>query len=166
MNSGREFTLNAMNEILQDISRKPKESMHQFPSKAAFMAYMSKVYQYEGRDAVKTANTGFKLLARASKAEVIAYTTQSQRDEFMASFEQYAIDSPTPENRFKAKLACTLPPMVSYNLLSSIKSISFKNDILEMHLVSQLDIDRYRQAILKEAKAVDCKIDNIAVCCS
>jgi hypothetical protein len=163
--SGRPFTLNAMNQILLDMSRKPKESRHEFPSKAAFMAYMSKVYRYEGRDAVKTANSGFKILARATEAEVIAYTSQTQRDEFMATFEQSAIDSPTPENRFKAKIACTLPPMVGYNLLSSIKSISFLNDMLEIHLINQLNIDYHEQAILKEAKAVDCKIAHLSVCC-
>ena len=163
--SDRDFTQNAMNEILQDMSRKPKESRHEFPSKAAFMAYMSKVYRYEGRDAVKTANIGFKILARATKAEVIAYTTQTQRDEFMATFEQAAIGFPTPENRFKAKIACTLPPMIGYNLLSSIKTISFLNNMLEIHLINQLNIDHHKQAILKEAKAVDCKIDGISIRC-
>lgn len=166
MDSGREFTLNAMNEILQDMSRKPKESKHQFPSKEAFMTYMSKVYRYEGRDAVKTSNSRFKIMARASKDEVIAYTTQTQRDEFMAAFEQAAIDFPTLENRFKAKIACTLPPMIGYNLLSTIKSISFSSNMLEIHLVNQLNIDHHKQAILKEAKAVDCKIDRISVYCS
>jgi len=105
-------------------------------------------------------------MARATKAEVIAHTTQTQRDEFMATFEQAAIDFPTPENRFKAKIACTLPPMIGYNLLSSIKSISFLNDILEICLVNQLNIDHHKQAIVKEAKAVDCKIDRISVYCS
>ena len=164
--SGREFTINAMNEILRDMSRKPKESRHEFPSKATFMAYMSKVYRYEGRDAVKTANSGFKILARATKAEVIAYTSQNQRDEFMATFEQVAINCPTPENRFKAKIACTLPPMIGYNLLSSIKSVSFSNNTLEIHLVNQLNIEHHKQAILKEAMAVDCKITTLSVCCS
>jgi hypothetical protein len=105
-------------------------------------------------------------MARATKAEVIAYTTQTQRDEFMATFEQAAIDFPTPENRLKAKIACTLPPMIGYNLLSSIKSISFLNDMLEICLVNQLNIDHHKQAILKEAKAVDCKIDHVLVYCS
>jgi hypothetical protein len=164
--SGRQFTINAMNEILRDMSRKPKESRHEFPSKATFMAYMSKVYRYEGRDAVKTANSGFKILARATKAEVIAYTSQNQRDEFMATFEQVAINYPTPENRFKAKIACTLPPMIGYDILSSIKSVSFSSNTLEIHLANQLNIDHYKQAILKEAMAVDCKITTLSVCCS
>lgn len=164
--SGRDFTQNAMNEILLDMSRKPKLQGHSFVSRARFMAYMATVYRYEGRDTVKTSNSSFKIMARATKAEVIAYTTQTQRDEFMATFEQSAIDFPTPENRFKAKIACTLPPMIGYNLLSSIKSISFLNDILEICLVNQLNIDHHKQAIVKEAKAVDCKIDRISVYCS
>lgn len=164
--SGRNFTLNAMNEILLDMSRKPKESRHKFPSKAAFMAYMSKVYQYEGRDAVKTANLGFKILARATKAEVVAYTTQTQRNDFMATFEETAINCPTPENRFKAKIACTLPPMIGYNLLSSIKSVLFSGNRLEIHLANQLNINHHEQAILKEAMAVDAKITALSVCCS
>ena len=162
--SGRQFTINAMNEILRDMSRKPKESRHEFPSKATFMAYMSKVYRYEGRDAVKTANSGFKILARATKAEVIAYTSQNQRDEFMATFEQVAINCPTPENRFKAKIDCTLPPMIGYELLSSIKSVSFSSNTLEIYLAKQLNIDHHKQAILKEAMAVDCKITTLSVC--
>ena len=163
--SGRQFTINAMNEILRDMSRKPKESRHEFPSKATFMAYMSKVYRYEGRDAVKTANSGFKILARATKAEVIAYTSQNQRDEFMATFEQVAINCPKPETRFKAKIACTLPPMIGYELLSSIKSVSFSSNTLEIHLANQLNIDHHKQAILKEAMAVDCKITTLSVFC-
>ena len=163
--SGRDFTLNAMNEILLDMSRKPKESKHLFPSKAAFMTYMSKVYRYEGRDVVKTANLGFKILARATEAEVIAYTTQTQRNDFMATFEEAAINWPTPENRFKAKIACTLPPMIGYNLLSSIKSVLFSGNTLEIHLANQLNIDHHKQAILKEAMAVDAKITALSVCC-
>ena len=161
--SGRDFTQNAMNEILLDMSRKPKLQGHSFVSRARFMAYMATVYRYEGRDAVKTSNLSFKILARATETEVIAHTTQTQRDEFMATFEQAAIDFPTPENRFKAKIACTLPPMIGYNLLSSIRRVSFLNDVLEIHLTNQLNIDQHKQAILKEAKAVDCKIDGISV---
>jgi hypothetical protein len=53
--------------------------------------------------------------------------------------------------------------MIGYNLLSSIRRVSFLNDVLEIHLTNQLNIDQHKQAILKEAKAVDCKIDGISV---
>jgi hypothetical protein len=59
--SGREFSLNAMNEILLGMSRKPKESQLKFPSKAAFMSYMTKCLMYEMRDAVKTDNESFRI---------------------------------------------------------------------------------------------------------
>ena len=85
--SGRDFTQNAMNEILLDMSRKPKLQEHSFVSRARFMAYMATVYRYEGRDTVKTSNSSFKIMARATKSEVIAHTTQTQRDEFMATFD-------------------------------------------------------------------------------
>jgi len=84
----------------------------------------------------------------------------------MATFEETAINYPTPENRFKAKIACTLPPMIGYNLLSSIKRVSFSSNTLEIHLANQLNIDHHEQAILKEAMAVDCKITTLSVCCA
>lgn len=164
--SGREFSLNAMNEILLDMSRKPNLQGRGFVSKAQFMAYMATVFTYEKRDAVKTANSDFKILSRATKPEIIAYTSQKQRDDFMATFEETAINHPTPENRFKAKIACTLPPMIGYNLLSGIKNVLFSGNTLEIHLANQLDTDHHKQAILKEARAVDSKITTLAICCN
>ena len=38
--------------------------------------------------------------------------------------------------------------------------------MLEICLVNQLNIDHHNQAILKESKAVDCKIDHVLVYCS
>jgi len=153
--SGREFTLNAMNEILLDMSRKPKESKHEFHSKAAFMAYMSKVYRYEGRDAVKTANTGFKILTRAPEAEVIAYTSLAQRDDFMATFEEMSIKFPTPENIFKTKIACTLPPMIGYNFLSNLKTVCKVGDVFEVHMSQNVLLSDHSQGlILSAANAV------------
>lgn len=57
--SDRDFSLNAMNEILKDLARKRPD--HSFPSERAFMAYMTKVLIYEMRDAVKISNESFKI---------------------------------------------------------------------------------------------------------
>jgi hypothetical protein len=144
-----------MNEILLDMSRKLKESKHEFPSKAAFMAYMSKVYQYEGRDAVKIATLGFKILARAKEAEVIAYTSLAQRDDFMATFEEMSIKIPTPENIFKTKIACTLPPMIGYNFLSNLKTVCKEKDVFKVHMSQNVLLsDHSRGLILSAANAV------------
>jgi|JI8StandDraft_1071087.scaffolds.fasta_scaffold18272_4 hypothetical protein len=65
--SGREFSLNAMNEILLDMS---KRRDNRFCSKAQFMAYFGTCLKYEMRDAVKTGNDNFRIKANISKEEV------------------------------------------------------------------------------------------------
>lgn len=146
--SGREFTLNAMNEILLDMSRKPKESKHEFPSKAAFMAYMRKVYRYEGRDAVKTANSGFKILARAPEAEVIAHTTQAERDSYLNSVEQRAITHRSDESQYRAKLAATLKPSQAYNFLSNLKTVCKVGDVFEVHMSQNILLTDHSRTLI------------------
>jgi hypothetical protein len=65
--SGRDFSLNAMNEILLDMS---KRRDNRFCSKAQFMAYFGKCLRFEMRDAVKTGNDNFCIKANVSKEEV------------------------------------------------------------------------------------------------
>ena len=58
--SGRDFSLNAMNEILLDMS---KRLDNRFCSKAQFMAYFGKCLRFEMRDSVKTGNDNFRIKA-------------------------------------------------------------------------------------------------------
>ena len=58
--SGRDFSLNAMNEILLDMS---KRRDNRFCSKAQFMAYFGKCLRFEMRDSVKTGNDNFRIKA-------------------------------------------------------------------------------------------------------
>ncbi len=64
--SGRGFTLNAMNEILLDMSKRRDNT---FCSKAQFMAYFGKCLRFEMRDAVKTGNDNFRIKANIPKEE-------------------------------------------------------------------------------------------------
>jgi hypothetical protein len=64
--SGRDFSLNAMNEILLSMSKRRDNS---FCSKAQFMAYFGKCLKYEMRDAVKTGNDNFRIKANIPKEE-------------------------------------------------------------------------------------------------
>lgn len=64
--SGRDFSLNAMNEILLDMS---KRLDNKFCSKAQFMAYFGKCLQFEMRDAVKTGNDNFRIKANIPREE-------------------------------------------------------------------------------------------------
>lgn len=64
--SGRDFSLNAMNEILLDMS---KRLDNRFCSKAQFMTYFGKCLRFEMRDAVKTSNDNFRIKANILKEE-------------------------------------------------------------------------------------------------
>jgi len=64
--SGRDFTLNAMNEILLDMS---KRKDNRFCSKAQFMAYFGKCLRFEMRDSVKTGNDNFRIKANIPREE-------------------------------------------------------------------------------------------------
>ncbi|WHA07706.1 hypothetical protein N3Z16_10685 (plasmid) [Candidatus Megaera polyxenophila] len=65
--SGRDFSLNAMNEILLDMS---KRLDNMFCSKAQFMAYFGKCLRFEMRDSVKTGNDNFRIKANVYREEV------------------------------------------------------------------------------------------------
>ena len=65
--SGRGFSLNAMNEILLDMS---KRLDNRFCSKAQFMAYFGKCLVFEMRDSVKTSNDNFRIKANISKEKI------------------------------------------------------------------------------------------------
>lgn len=58
--SGRPFALNAMNEILLDMSNRKGNT---FCSKAQFLVYFGKCLKYEKRDAVKISNDKFHIKA-------------------------------------------------------------------------------------------------------
>jgi hypothetical protein len=64
--SGREFSLNAMNEILLDMSNRRN---NKFCSKAQFMVYFGKCLRFEMRDAVKTGNNNYRIKANILKEE-------------------------------------------------------------------------------------------------
>jgi hypothetical protein len=65
--SGRDFSLNAMNQILLDMSKRLDNS---FCSKAQFIAYFGKCLRFEMRDSVKTGNDNFRIKANIPKEAV------------------------------------------------------------------------------------------------
>ena len=164
--SGRDFTQNAMNEILLDMSRKAKLQGHSFVSKARFMSYMATVYRYEGRDAVKTANSGFKLLARATEAEIIQHTTQAERENYLNLVEQQAITHRSDETQYRAKLVGSLKPSQAYNFLSSLGTVRRVGEILELHMSQDVLFTDYSlERILSDANAVGgyCGVEKLEI---
>ena len=106
--SGRDFNLNAMNEILLDMSKKLDK---QFCSKAQFIAYFGKCLRFEMRDAVKTGNDNFRIKANITPINQKEIDREKQIEQYLAKIEQQAIAYICSENQLKARLANVLVPL-------------------------------------------------------
>jgi len=144
--SGREFSLLAMNEILKDMSNKLKDRA--FKSKKAFMAYMSKAFSYELRDAVKINNENFRIRNNQSEEE----RGSNQIEEYLSKIE-YSLQV-SPEMHFKKKLCATLESRTAYELLRSYNSSRIDGDILKIFVNKDVSLSNSEKEIIKnQAKA-------------
>ena len=116
--SGREFNLNAMNEILKNMSKRLTDRF--FYSKKGFIAYMSKCFQYEMRDVVKVSNETFKIKANQDVSE----QTKQVQEQYLTELENSLQIS--SEWHLKKKLASVLERNKAYNLLTSYKRLEIE----------------------------------------
>ncbi|MDP4708754.1 MAG: hypothetical protein NWS20_01955 [Rickettsiaceae bacterium] len=116
--SGREFSLNAMNEILKNMSKRITNRF--FYSKKGFLSYMSHAFRYEKRDAVKINNTDFRIRANLDSSE---QTLQIQ-EKYLTELE-YSLQV-SPEWHFKKKLASVLERDKAYKLLTAYKGLEIE----------------------------------------
>ena len=93
--SGRDFSLNAINQILLSMS---KRRDNRFCSKAQFMAYFGKCLRFEMRDAVKTGNDNFRIKANILEEEAPKKTYISREQELKA----YDLENRTTTNGFQS----------------------------------------------------------------
>lgn len=124
--SGRDFTLNAMNEILLDMSKRLTNPT--FYSKKGFIAYMSKAFIYEKRDAVVTSNENFKIKANITNSE-----KESEIQEKYLTELEYSLQV-SPEWHLKKKLASVFERSKAYKLLTSYKSIDVRGGEAKIYL--------------------------------
>ena len=153
--SGKAYNLNAMNEILLDISRKPKTQGHSFISKAKFMAYMTDVYSKEKRELYKANQANFKIMRRRPKAEVEKIITLNQRENYLNKVENAAIYSRCDYTQFRARVAGNFPINLGYDLLKNMIDVKKHDTIFEvvMHKTVKLT-DHYKQLIINHAKGI------------
>ena len=83
--SGRDFSINAMNEILLDMSKRVDRT---FCSKAQFISYFGKCLRFEKRDAVKINNINFRIRANITEEE----RQHAKRESFLSRAECKAHD--------------------------------------------------------------------------
>jgi hypothetical protein len=161
--SGRDFSLNAMNEILLSMSKRLDK---RFCSKAQFMAYFGKCLKYEKRDAVKTGNNNFRIKANQTNEELVSVEKEKQVQQYLAEVEQKAISHVCPENQLKARLANTLEPLRSYELLSNIKDFKVIGNTMRIHLRNPIELSNHdKNIILSQIQCiyatVEKKIENV-----
>lgn len=140
--SGRSFSLKAMNEILQDMSKKLLTP--EFWSKKGFLAYMSKAFTYEMRDELKVSNISFKIRNN--------YTEVDKQEKFLSEIE-YS-QQVSPEWHLKKRLAAVLRRDIAYKILSNYQRSERKRHIFKIYLKEQVAIrEMDRQIILNQIKA-------------
>lgn len=148
---GRQFSSNAINEILQSLSTKLPN--HSFPHKAAFIKYMGKALAHEMRDAVKISNESFKIKSNVTSEEI----TTKAREEFLNEIENSRDTS--LKMQLSRKLAGILEPSIAYDFLmlasfvdniASLKTDSFKIILRKNLTLSQSE----RRLILTQVQSV------------
>ena len=141
---GREFSSNAINEILQNLSIKLPN--HSFPHKAAFIKYMGKALAHEMRDAVKISNERFKIKSNITSEEII---TQA-REEFLNEIENCRDTS--PKMQLSRKLAGILEPSIAYDFLMSASFVdnteSLKADNFKIILRKKMTLSQSEHRLI------------------
>ena len=153
--SGKAYNLKAMNEILLDLSRKPKTQGHSFISKAKFMSYMTDVYTAEERDVDKVNQAGFKIMKRRPKAEIEEIVTLNQRETYLNQIENAGIHTRCDYTQFRARIAGQFPINLGYNLLKNMIDVKKKDTIFEviMHKAGELT-EHYKRLMISHAKGI------------
>jgi hypothetical protein len=150
--SGREFSLNSMNEILLDMSKRLTDRY--FKSRKAFLSYMGKVFCHEKRDAIKISNDNFRIRNNQS-LEVIE---EKEREKYLSKIEESKEIS--FEWQLKKKLASRLEAEKAYKLLKAFEVIDISNGIYNLHLSKYLELtDMEKKMILQEMQAIYKRFD-------
>ena len=150
--SGRDFSLNAMNEILLYMS---KRLDNRFCSKAQFMAYFGKCLRFEIRDAVKIGNDNFRIKATITHVEQGEIAKAKQIEQYLSEVEQRAITDVCPENQLKARLANTLEPLRSYELLSKVKGLEVVGNITRIYLRTNCSLSQHeKDVVLSQVQSI------------
>ncbi len=130
--SKREFSLNAMNEILLDMSKRLTDRL--FNNKKGFLSYMSKVFSYEMRDVVKINNENFKIKNNQSQKERII----KDQEGFLNEIENSKDSS--LKTQLSRKLAGILEPSLAYELLKAFEVIDIKEGVFNLYLSKYVDL--------------------------
>ena len=152
--SGREFSLNSMNKILLDMSKRLTDRF--FKSKKAFLSYMGKVFCHEKRDAVKINKDNFKIKNNLNLDEI----EKEEREKYLNKIEENKEIS--SEWQLKKKLASKLQTETAYKLLKSFEFIDVNNGICNLYLSKHLELsDTEEKIILQEVQVTYQQLNSV-----
>ena len=145
--SGREFSLNSMNEILLDMSKRLTDRY--FKSKKAFLSYMGKVFCHEKRNAVKINNDSFKIRNNLTVEEI----ENKEREKYLSKIEESC--QTLPQGLLKKRLASRLAPKTAYDLLQACKAADIRESTFYLHLSTYVEITAAeKEQVLQEIRSI------------
>lgn len=145
--SGREFSLNAMNEILLNMSKRLDNKG--FWTKKCFLKYMTAVFKNEMRDTEKTNNESFKIRSNMTASE----QQELVEEKYLSSIEN---DQDTSTDMIlKKKLANVLSRRKAYLLIQQIRHLKFRGEVCELVLSKSLELSESdKKIILNQIKSL------------
>ena len=146
--SCRPFHLNAMNEILLDMSKKLDR---RFRSKARFLAYFGESLMHEKRDVVQTEDLNFRIKANLTEED----KQQRIQENFLSEVEQQSITSVCPENQLKARLANVLEKTKAYKLLLHFRRLELPRNVMQIYLTDSVELtDGEKSLVLNHVRSI------------
>lgn len=145
--SGRSFTLNAMNEILKDMSKKLTQP--EFWSKKGFISYMTQAFRYEKRNPELISGENFKIRNAMNKEEL----EYREKEKYLEEIE-YSLQTGA-EWHFRKKLACVFSTNKAYEILRSYKKLRIEEGgICELEFRNYIQLsENDRNLILSQIQA-------------
>ena len=163
LKSGRDFNLNALNEMLKDMA---KRLHREFCSRAQFLTYFAKCMVHEKRQACQINNENFRITVRMTEVEATEHVTLQKRDNHLNETETRAYTHRTDESQYRAKLVGTMQPWQAYYFLSNLKTIRKVKNTFELHMAKQVELTQYSlKMILQQAQAVGyyCGVEKLQI---
>jgi hypothetical protein len=136
--SGREFSLNFINQLILRLSSKYKD--HTFFGKKSVLRYMAKALASEMRDAAVVSNEAFRFGRSTS--------------DFSGKIESYLAEvegsrEVSPEAQLRRKIAATLDSRAAYELLVTLKGVVVSADgTCQLNLRTACEITAYQRGVL------------------
>ena len=144
--SGRSFSLNAMNEIMEDMAKRHPDKT--FLHREAFLSYMSEVLRHEKRKESEVNYDTFRIKGNMSEDEV----NRQEREKYLSMIE-YSLDM-SESSRLKKKLIPCFSPDRAYEILRSYAYSFVKEGVFYMSLVKDIMLSESERLLILD-KAMD-----------